>query len=101
MVYSLIEVGPGSPSLYIWVVQPTGKTIFEIFSLEDSGIFLGDLLQQNRETIGVRGRGGFIPASNIVNETEQLRQLHQLLIEPIAEYLPDDPDQRIIFIPHG
>ena len=82
-------------------MQPTGEIAFEIVSLEDQGIALGDLLQQNREAIGARERGGFIPASNVVNETEQLHQLHQLLIEPIAEYLPNDQEQLVTFIPQG
>ena len=30
-----------------------------------------------------------------------LQQLHQLLIEPIAEFLPTDPEARVIFIPQG
>ncbi|HIK50279.1 MAG TPA: CHAT domain-containing protein, partial [Oscillatoriales cyanobacterium M59_W2019_021] len=30
----------------------------------------------------------------------QLQKLHQLLIEPIADLLPQKPDDRIIFIPH-
>ncbi|MGB3693426.1 MAG: CHAT domain-containing tetratricopeptide repeat protein [Spirulinaceae cyanobacterium] len=29
-----------------------------------------------------------------------LQQLHQLLIEPIADLLPTDPEEHIIFIPH-
>jgi CHAT domain-containing protein len=31
--------------------------------------------------------------------TGQLRQLHQLLIEPIADLLPSDPNARVIFMP--
>jgi CHAT domain-containing protein len=29
-----------------------------------------------------------------------LQQMHSLLIQPIAEYLPNDPNSRVIFIPH-
>ncbi len=29
------------------------------------------------------------------------QQLHEILIEPIAEFLPTDPEARVIFIPHG
>ena len=29
-----------------------------------------------------------------------LQQLHQLLIQPIAEYLPTNPEEKVIFIPH-
>jgi CHAT domain-containing protein/tetratricopeptide (TPR) repeat protein len=30
----------------------------------------------------------------------QLQKLHQLLIEPIADLLPPNPEERVIFIPH-
>ena len=30
----------------------------------------------------------------------RLQQLHQLLIQPIADLLPDDENERVIFIPH-
>ncbi len=32
-------------------------------------------------------------------QTRNLKQLHQLLIEPIADRLPQDPNQRVILIP--
>jgi len=32
---------------------------------------------------------------------ERLKQLHQLLIEPIADLLPTEPNARVIFIPQG
>ena len=95
------EVGPDGPALYIWVVQPTGEINFEVVNLEDQSLPLDELLQQNRQATGVRGRGGFVPISNIVDETKQLRQLHQLLIKPIAEHLPNNPDQRVTLIPQG
>ena len=34
------------------------------------------------------------------DSSPQLKQLHQLLIEPIAEFLPKDLNARVIFIPH-
>ncbi|MBR8833725.1 MAG: CHAT domain-containing protein [Stigonema ocellatum SAG 48.90 = DSM 106950] len=35
------------------------------------------------------------------NPTKRLQQLHQLLISPIADILPTDPNQRVIFVPQG
>ncbi|HEY9637376.1 MAG TPA: CHAT domain-containing protein, partial [Coleofasciculaceae cyanobacterium] len=35
------------------------------------------------------------------NQTEQLQQLHKLLIEPIAQFLPTNPSDRVIFIPQN
>lgn len=34
-------------------------------------------------------------------QNRQLQQLHQLLIEPIADLLPKDPNNRVIFIPQS
>ncbi len=39
--------------------------------------------------------------SNKDSPIPELRQLHQLLIEPIAQYLPDDPEARVILIPQS
>ena len=97
---SLLEGGLPKNKNYS-LIQPTGEIFFKIVNLGDQSLPLGELLQQNRQAIGVRERGGFVNASSVVNETEQLRQLHQLLIEPVADYLPDDPDQLITFIPQG
>nr|WP_306469523.1 CHAT domain-containing protein [Oscillatoria laete-virens] len=33
-------------------------------------------------------------------QTQSLKQLHQLLIAPIADLLPSNPEERVIFIPH-
>ena len=34
-------------------------------------------------------------------EYQELQQLHQLLIDPIADLLPTDPQAHVIFMPHG
>ena len=51
---------------------------------------------------GVRNRGGLEPANEEGTAAKQLQKLYQLLIEPIADILPQNaPKQRVIFIPHG
>ena len=47
------------------------------------------------------------PATDVIAKVEsrrtyqpRLQQLHQLLIEPIADALPSDPNAHVIFIPH-
>ncbi len=42
-----------------------------------------------------------IAASQGQQNNPQLQQLHQLLIEPIADILPKDPNNRVIFIPQS
>jgi CHAT domain-containing protein/Flp pilus assembly protein TadD len=91
----------GEPSeLFIWVVQPTGKVIFRRVDLK----FLQH--QQKSSTDPT-----LTPFDNLINTSRILqgphlergktarKQLHQLLIEPIAEFLPTSPEARVIFIP--
>jgi CHAT domain-containing protein len=41
-----------------------------------------------------------LPPSGVTVGSPQLQKLHQLLIEPIADLLPQNPNERVIFIPH-
>ncbi len=95
--------------LYIWVVQPTGKITFRSVDLtalaggrNTSIDSLETIVADSRDSLGVRGRGlGVVVRDNKPSNTlQRLRQLHQLLIEPIADLLPENPDERVIFIPH-
>ncbi|HEY9607143.1 MAG TPA: CHAT domain-containing protein, partial [Allocoleopsis sp.] len=61
---------------------------------------LATLVTSSRESIGVRGRGLTADSSEInPTQTNPLQQLYQLLIQPITDLLPKDPNQRVIFIP--
>jgi CHAT domain-containing protein/tetratricopeptide (TPR) repeat protein len=95
--------------LYIWVIQPTGEIAFQQVDLATLDRSIGELVTASRAAIGVRGRGtGTVvpvlsPEAQHEQEAQQrqnLQRLHQLLIEPIAQHLPTDPEQRVIFIPH-
>ncbi len=94
--------------LFIWVVQPTGDTIFRSINLQSLNRPLIELVTDTRQAIGARGRADL--AVNFTEnksrqlreqQTERLQQLHQLLIKPITDLLPTDPNQPIIFIPQG
>ncbi|MDZ8032694.1 CHAT domain-containing tetratricopeptide repeat protein [Nostoc sp. DedSLP04] len=90
--------------LYIWVVQPTGKVEFRSVDLKKSlNTSLANLVTNSRESIGVRGRASIeIEAINDTAEQKnRLQQLHKLLIDPIADILPKDPNSHVIFIPQG
>ncbi len=43
---------------------------------------------------------GATPRSSGVQYKEQLKQLHQLLINPIADLLPSNPEAKVVFVPH-
>ena len=118
----------GIPSeLFIWVVQPTGEVTFRRVDLKPlqqqpnlslTGVVAATRCFNNLACQqAITSRGEF-PQFNLaaprdtISRTEQtvsepplqsnnpyLKQLHQLLIEPIADLLPTDPTAHVIFIP--
>ncbi|HEY9601698.1 MAG TPA: CHAT domain-containing tetratricopeptide repeat protein [Allocoleopsis sp.] len=98
--------------LYIWVIKPTGEITFRRSDLkplwQKQNITLADLVYTSRDSLGVRSlpivgvvpRPGFQQRQEL-NLTQQLQQLHQLLIQPIADLLPSNPESRVIFMPQG
>ena len=92
--------------LYIWVIKPTGDITFRQQNLppqpdslpESRYTFLQNLITKMRKFMGVEGRGNEMASSRDI-PIKRLKQLHQLLIEPIADLLPNDPNERIIFMP--
>ncbi len=97
------------PELYIWVIKPTGNIQFRQVDLKawekiekDS---FSNLLRRHRQTIEARSKGIKIPKSESEPKEKtslpDLRKLHQVLIKPIADLLPQKPDDAIIFIPQG
>ena len=89
--------------LYIWVIKPTGEVTFHIKDLtplwQKENTTLAKLVTTSRQSVGVRGRGIFDISFNPDNQQQQLKKLHEILIQPIADQLPKDPNQRVIFIP--
>jgi CHAT domain-containing protein len=98
--------------LYIWVIKPTGEITFHRSDLKSlwqkENTSLEDLVTITRDSIGVRGlpiitvrpRPGFQQRQE-ANLSQQLQRLHKLLIEPIADQLPTDPNANVIFIPQS
>lgn len=103
------------PQLYIWVVQPTGSVTFRQVPLDQPWLAnstrkkdqpLQALVAQSRSAIGARGivfkedNAAIARAvENQTSEDQRLQQLYQLLIQPIADVLPKDPNARVTFIP--
>ena len=93
--------------LFIWVIKPTGEVGFRQVNLRQRQIesLTQQVLQTREQAIGVRGRGIAVTARNSnPNERSnqiQLQQFYQLLIQPIADLLPTDPNARVTFIPQG
>ncbi len=94
--------------LYIWVVKPDGVVSFHQVDLRQlPNQSLTKLVYKTRQHgIGVRGRGlGIVERednrTNQGSSKQELQQLYQLLIQPIADLLPKDANARVTFIPQG
>jgi CHAT domain-containing protein len=109
--YTIIKRGNQRlESILIWVIEPTGKITFRRSDLESlsqqQNIPLAQLVINSRKSIDVRGRDRTRASLDIVYnapepvEAQRLQQLHSLLIKPIADLLPSDPNTHVIFIPH-
>lgn len=101
----------GEQELLIWVVQPNGSIDLRRVDLtvlrQEAHPNLTALVSFVRLRIGARGNNAEQPSSPEMDEAEEirrvaghLRRMHELLIEPIADLLPENPDHRVIFIPH-
>jgi CHAT domain-containing protein len=91
----------GDVKLYIWIVKPTGEIAFEQVDLKSLKTPIDKLVANSRVSIGVRGRAtAQISRKSGVDYKERLQQLHDLLIKPIAKHLPQNPDERVVFVPH-
>lgn len=96
--------------IYIWVINPKGELKFHRQPI-DAGSGLENLIRSSRETFGVTSPNkGFaldLGDGGLEYEQEKLTELYNLLIEPIANYLPpkaikiNDTAEQIIFVPHG
>ncbi|MGD1808499.1 CHAT domain-containing protein [Dapis sp. BLCC M126] len=95
--YSLVS----NKEIYIWVINPQGKIIFRSQPLKNNSLNLTQLVTTTRQSLGVRGRGLEVSYEPLPDSQSHLKQLHQLLIEPIADLLPTDPQQKLIFIPQN
>ncbi|MEG4357008.1 CHAT domain-containing protein [Microcoleus sp. Aus8_D1] len=90
-------------ALYIWVIQPTGEITFREVDLkplwQQDNASLVSLIINYQESIPVRSRSS--DRSTKPEPNHNLRRLDQLLIDPIANLLPKDPNAHVIFIPQG
>ncbi len=97
--------------IYIWVIQPNGNITHRAANLEplnQQNQSLKQIILKTRVSIGVDetdDEGNKIQMESKYQPDMEggyplLKLLHQILIEPIADLLPTDPDSPIIFIPH-
>ena len=88
-------------ALYIWVVKPNGELAFREVELDPEKP-LWELVRWTRRSLGTRSLISVEPKESSSADLQQpLQTLHQLLIEPIADLLPSNPNDRVVFIPQG
>ena len=102
---------PRESALYIWVIQPTGDITFRQVDLkpllQQHNAFLANLIIDYQESFDLRSRSRNSFATQIRTRSTSpetnfnLQRLHQLLVAPIANLLPKDPNAHVIFIPQG
>ncbi|MFB2894653.1 CHAT domain-containing protein [Aerosakkonemataceae cyanobacterium BLCC-F50] len=106
---TLVEYSILWSTLFIWVIKPTGEIAFRHVNLkpllQEFNTSLEDLVAIARQSIGVR-ETRFVGSAekevySEVDREKRLDQLYQILIEPIADLLPKDADERVIFIPQN
>ena len=86
-------------SIYVWVVSPEGDINFKSVSL---GINLSALVElARRDLTRTEDPRDDTSAKKGLTSKDALSELHQLLIDPIVDFLPKDAQQHVSFIPQG
>ncbi|TYQ30842.1 CHAT domain-containing protein [Pseudanabaena sp. UWO310] len=104
--YSLITdpsfIGQGKlkgeyTKLYIWVIQPSGEIAFRQIALDSNFV---ELIVDIRSILNDPSEIAQNP-KDVFEKYHQLKQLHNILIQPIQDLLPSDSDTRVIFLPQA
>ncbi|MEL6458583.1 MAG: CHAT domain-containing tetratricopeptide repeat protein [Cyanobacteria bacterium J06621_15] len=101
------NIFPGKEEkLVIWVIKPTGEIQTRQIDLKNKNVNFKELVANTRISMGLeRSMAVFSKEGSILNPSaiqtkNNLKKLHQLLIEPIADLLPNDPEAKVVFVPH-
>ncbi len=89
--------------LLIWVIQPTGTVTLRrvdlkpLWQCQDAQPCapeeLSDIVSLGRATLNEDSQA-------TQDAAHPLRRLHELLIQPISDLLPQDPNAQVVFVPH-
>lgn len=99
--------GSTESEIFIWVIKPTGEIIFRKSDLkpflqeQNRSQTLETFITSSRQEIGVRSPADVEVIARLDPnlQNNRLNQLHRILIEPIDDLLPKNPQQPVIFIP--
>ncbi len=108
--YSLLNEDTQESELVMWVIKPTGEIIMRRVDLkawkQKSRTSLLELITKTNSKFN---SGNYFNKGGISIEKytgakspkTELKKLHQVLIQPIADLLPKQPEERVIFIPQN
>lgn len=96
---TLVQYSLLGRQVYIWVVQPDGLVTLRSAALDELAAGDRQAPESFEALVALARRSLFSSRTSLANQ--RLRELHQLLVAPIADELPTDPGDRIIFIPQG
>jgi CHAT domain-containing protein len=86
----------------IWVIQPSGTITFRQINLKSANLEPPrTLVQSMRRTVLRRSPPVEDHSTKPRSHQTQLQALYNLLIQPIADVLPTDPNTLVTFIPEG
>lgn len=106
---TLVQYALINERIYTWVVAPDGRISFRRLQSPGSLASLDRLVVASREAMGVRSARGLAVVAAATPAAARrsgaaagaLADLHRLLIQPIADLLPADPEASVIVIPQG
>ncbi|NJS09450.1 MAG: tetratricopeptide repeat protein [Microcoleus sp. CSU_2_2] len=111
---TIIEYSIVAEKIYVWAIAPSGDIAFRQIETRNLDISLADVARNTLVAAATgRNRGSASddrPAAESANNSpvvstrkinRRLHQTYKLLIEPIADILPKNPGDRVIFIPQG
>lgn len=91
------------------IAEDTRKATASSRGLKEQDTAFADMIRGTRDALGTSAENlSYQPITNHPNSThansqtanQKLQKLYQLLIEPIADVLPTNPKDLVIFIPH-
>ncbi len=99
LIYHVLNYG-----IAMWVVTPDGQIHSHVQPIRADSLF--DLVGKARLALGVST--GFTRGAVVIGQKKRMeavykpvfKKLNQILIEPMAQYLPTDPEQELVIIPH-
>ena len=108
--YSLLNDKTQESELAIWVIKPTGEVTMRRVNLkawqQKEKTSLAELITKTQTKInsgnyGIKGGISIEKPSPNKSISIEFKKLHQVLIQPIADFLPKNPSARVIFIPQN